>query len=381
MIKNTINFVSDLRKLYTCKDMDPTISPATLQNKVQFDLRFFFCRRANENIDKFQKDTFVIQLDPDTGMRYVIKQIDELTKNHREHSTDLVTGIMPELRGSPKCPVSSFEKYFTHLNKQCTSLWQKPKTWEGVSKSGDPTTWYCNVPIGANPLREFMSRMSHSAGLTRVYTNHSIRATGCTFLHRTNFSPKQIMAVTGHHSLNSLSIYEKVSNNEKLTMGLCMNYYLSSDNLLTDMPELPAVINAPKKPRALLPKGSTPTATITKPLQERNINLLQVEAPKEIEKVRENNTETVADRQLVPYEDSEDPLLNDPEMPSDFDLMEYVAQLQNDEENSMMVSSTQHTNKEVSTTTTSYQKTVKKSPNVPIFNNCKIGNITINIQK
>ena len=118
--------------------MNPLTSPQTLQNKVEFDIRFFFCRRVNENILKFQKDTSIIQLDPDTNLRYVTKQMDEMTKNHKENSTELVSGLMPELRGSPMCPVSSFEKYLNHLNPKSPSLWQKAKTWEQVSKSVIP---------------------------------------------------------------------------------------------------------------------------------------------------------------------------------------------------------------------------------------------------
>lgn len=40
----------DLRQLYNSQLMDPDFSPISLQNKVQFDLRFYFCRRGNENI-------------------------------------------------------------------------------------------------------------------------------------------------------------------------------------------------------------------------------------------------------------------------------------------------------------------------------------------
>ena len=88
---------------------------------------------------------------------------------------------------------------------------------------------------------------------------------------------------------------------------------------------------------------------------------------------------------LAQYEESEDPFNNDPDMPSDFDLMEYVANLQENDENSVTtMQSTQmattFTN-EGGTMTTSLQKTIKKSPNMPIFNNCKIGSITININK
>ena len=264
--------LSDLRKLYTSACLSLMQSPETLQNEVQFDIRFYFARRTNENVDKFGKDTFTIQWDPDTNLCYVVKQIDEMTKNYKENSTELIFGCMPEVRGSPMCPVSSFEKYLNHLNPEVPLLWQKPKTWQQVAKSGNAKVWFCKSPIGVNTLREFMARMSHAASLSCVYTNHSIRAAGCTFLHRSNFSPKQIMSVTGHHSLNSLSIYEKVSTNEKLTMGMCMNYYLATDNFVTS-PALQAVspgyIKKRTQPRSILPKKTTPTSTVTRPLQEK----------------------------------------------------------------------------------------------------------------
>jgi hypothetical protein len=42
-----------------------------------------------------------------------------------------------------------------------------------------------------------MSTLSKKTGLSQIYTNHSIRATGATILGR-NCSMAQIMAVTGH---------------------------------------------------------------------------------------------------------------------------------------------------------------------------------------
>ena len=53
--------------------------------------------------------------------------------------------------------------------------------------------------------------------------------TGTTYLIRKEFTPKQIMSITRHKSLNSLSIYQKVSTYEKLSMAYAMSCYLQSD--------------------------------------------------------------------------------------------------------------------------------------------------------
>lgn len=70
-------------KLYKSNLLDPDISPETLQNKVQFDIRFYFARRGDENINSMTKGTFDIFLDPDTNTRYVRKVQDELQKTTR----------------------------------------------------------------------------------------------------------------------------------------------------------------------------------------------------------------------------------------------------------------------------------------------------------
>ena len=145
-------------------------------------------------------------------MKYIKKDIDEQTKNQQEDMT-FVTGIMPEVPNSPMCPVSSYLKYLSKLHPRCEYLWQQVK-----NDVQDQDVWYKPLKIGKNPLASFMSRVSHSADLSQLYTNHSIRVTGTTLLGRYDFSDKQIMSVSGHRSVNSLSVYKKVSDQEKIAM-------------------------------------------------------------------------------------------------------------------------------------------------------------------
>lgn len=182
--------------------------PQYLQNKVQFDLHFYFCHRGNENIYKFKKSTFAVKEDLDTGLKYMIKQEDELTKNHNETSKDLVTAMMPEMPENPLCPVRSFQMYLSKLHPKCDSLWQRPCKKEHCS---DADIWYYNKTIGQNTIAGFMSNLSHAADLSCIYTNHSIRVSTTTFLKRNKFTDNQIMAITGHKSVNSLQLYQKVA--------------------------------------------------------------------------------------------------------------------------------------------------------------------------
>ena len=46
-------------------------------------------------------------MDVNTNLKYIVKQVDETTKNHQS-DTDEVTACMPEITGSKFCPVYSF---------------------------------------------------------------------------------------------------------------------------------------------------------------------------------------------------------------------------------------------------------------------------------
>ena len=172
----------------------------------------------------------------------MIKQEDELTKNHNETSKDLVTAMMPEMPENPLCPVRSFQMYLSKLHPKCDSLWQRPCKKEHCS---DADIWYYNKTIGQNTIAGFMSNLSHAADLSCIYTNHSIRVSTTTFLKRNKFTDNQIMAITGHKSVNSLQLYQKVAPWEKLAMGLAMNSFLSGEN---QQKALEDVINIRKWP-------------------------------------------------------------------------------------------------------------------------------------
>ena len=100
----------------------------------------------------------------------MIKIKDELTKNHRDMEA-LVSGIMPENKTDPMCPVKSFRKYLSHLHPENKMLWAY------ALENPDPVhpeIWYGKQHIGRNPLVKFMSEVSEKCNLSQKYTNHSI---------------------------------------------------------------------------------------------------------------------------------------------------------------------------------------------------------------
>ena len=95
-------------------------------------------------------------------------------------------------------------------------MWQK--SLEKINAE-NPQVWFSRKKIGKNPLASFMSDLSRECHLSQIYTNHSIRVTGCTVLTRCKFSHSEIMAISGHKSVQSLAIYQKTKQKDKLRMG------------------------------------------------------------------------------------------------------------------------------------------------------------------
>ena len=87
-----------------------------------FDIRYYFCRRGGENIHDMSVHTFELKYDTNTRITYVKKVVDEMTKNHCEKDSELITGFMPQMKNIDRtiaklCPVRSYENYVIALDK------------------------------------------------------------------------------------------------------------------------------------------------------------------------------------------------------------------------------------------------------------------------
>ena len=122
---------------------------------------------------------------------------------------------MPEAQGNPRCPVSSYEKYISKLNGDLERLWQRPKLEVRESNA----VWHCNQPVGAKKLSSCMKDLSAECQLSKPYTNHSCRSSGTTILTKCGFADSQVMSVTGHRSVQSLTQYQHVGSAEKICRG------------------------------------------------------------------------------------------------------------------------------------------------------------------
>lgn len=202
----------DLKKLYASKVFSVN-HPVSLQRKIFFDVIYYFCRRERENLRLSTIDDFSIKVDSN-GNEYIEKVSDELTKNHREdHENEDVMII--EGNGSINCPVISFKLYISKLNPKLKALFQRPNK----KIPTDDSPWYDNMVVGERGLGDMMKVISKEAELSRVYTNHSIRATTISILNSNGVEGRDIVALSGHRSITSLQSYCKTSNDRKRAMS------------------------------------------------------------------------------------------------------------------------------------------------------------------
>ena len=138
--------------------------------------------------------------------------------------------------------------------------------------------------LGHNPLDTFLSVLSDECQLSQHYTNHCIRVSGILNFKRNNFSDRQVMAVSGHKSLQSLALYTRVHDNEKMMMSLKLTFsYLKPEEACklqenTDE-SVPAIeggetVEPPtkkKKMRPIMPKLTSEEHQI--PVQTSSISL------------------------------------------------------------------------------------------------------------
>jgi len=116
--------------------------------------------------------------------------------------------------------------YKSKLNNNSAFLFQRPK-----SNTVDDC-WYDSLPVGRNILGNMMTTISKDCQLSKVYMNHSLRATTVHLLDVARFPDRHIMSVTGHKAESSLKTYTGYTDSKtKQKMSNTVSSVLrSSDN-------------------------------------------------------------------------------------------------------------------------------------------------------
>lgn len=196
----------DLQKLKTSGVFDCS-NPLGLLRNVWFSTVLFWCCRGREGQRSLTKESFVFAQDP-TGEEYATMTHSEASKNHpggiKDSESFQHMGRMYQTN-EENDGYSALKLYISKLNPACEALFQYPKR---NFKPADKT-WYENRPFGVNKLANMMKDISAAAGLSKIYTNHCVRATSITLWSNAGLTNRHIMSISGHRNEQSLQHYNR----------------------------------------------------------------------------------------------------------------------------------------------------------------------------
>ena len=140
---------------------------------------------------------------------------DEATKNHPGGMKDVASNEKYARMYETDHPNDGYKAlslYMSKMNPNCKALFQYPKrNWSPFDD-----VWYENRPLGVNKLDGMMKEISKEANLSRIYTNHSVRATAITVMSNAGIPNRHIMAISGHRNEQSLAHYNTRPSTDQL---------------------------------------------------------------------------------------------------------------------------------------------------------------------
>ena len=184
--------------------------PVPLTEYVWFVLTYHFCLRGSESqaqlrVEDLQERT------SDSGEAYYTLATAYKTKTDQGGLTSS-NSVSDGLVQDPLL-VAAVKKLLSKIDcKQTTRLFQMAKKHWEKDRDG---LWFTGQPLGKNTIVHFMRDISKKANLSKVYTNHCVRATCISRLAEGGVSDHVIMATSGHRSVQSLASYHRLSEEMK----------------------------------------------------------------------------------------------------------------------------------------------------------------------
>ncbi|GAB1605052.1 uncharacterized protein LOC115220336 isoform X2 [Argonauta hians] len=154
----------DMLKIYTSGVLSPD-NPKGLLRKIFFETEMFFNRRSRDNLRDLKGRHFKVETD-ELGKKYLTTDFD------RSFGCGPVKRI--HATGTDICPVTAFQKFLLKRHNGCEALFQRPLNRVPISEKD---SWFHCSALGLNKLANMMREISAEANLSKIYTNHSIRAT------------------------------------------------------------------------------------------------------------------------------------------------------------------------------------------------------------
>ena len=165
-------------------DSDPII----LREYVWFIVTYHFCLRSSEVQAMITKKDLCVKKSAN-GSEYICLENEYISKNHQGTTSTVTDGRIVD-----STQVKVVQLLLNKLSPTSERIFRMPKKNVKTTDS----TWYCGKPVGKNKLAEVMKSLSTKACLSRVYTNHSVRATCITAMTNKQIPDHVIARTSGH---------------------------------------------------------------------------------------------------------------------------------------------------------------------------------------
>ena len=140
------------------------------------------------------------------GRKFATMAHDEASKNHRggvnDKPSDEKEARIYETEDQND-GYKALKLYLEKINPNCSAFFQYPK----ANFSPEDDVWFEQRPLGVNTLANMMKNISKAASISRIYTNHSIRATAITLRSNAGIPNRHTMSISGHRNEPSLAHY------------------------------------------------------------------------------------------------------------------------------------------------------------------------------
>ena len=123
------------------------------------------------------------------------------------------------IQSNGKCPVKTYKVYAEKRPAEMNT--DDAPFYFAVNnvKSGSGKPWFKKAPVGVNELNTLMKTMAQKAGLGPNLKNHSGRKTMIQTLVNNDVPPTDIMQLSGHKNVQSITNYSTVSQKQQLNMS------------------------------------------------------------------------------------------------------------------------------------------------------------------
>ena len=214
---------SDEAKMYNYFDRN---SPTRLQDEVWYIVVSYLGMRGREGMRNLKKSSLESKVDSN-NKRYWMITGPQKTKNNKaslsaKQFTSVKQSRIYEDPESGACPYEAISLYLGKI-QQCEKDTLFPKPRSSISIYGE--WYYRNQVLGKDMLGGMMARISKQCNLSRIYTNHCVRATYIKTLKDVGFTNEEICSLTGHKDERSVARYDKRQTDRalhKLSNGLSM---------------------------------------------------------------------------------------------------------------------------------------------------------------